>query len=91
MMFGLGADGTPTPTPGTGGAGGATVPGNTAVVPGFGEGVKAWTEPSSAVNALGVIAGNPTAAFSGAVMPFTLGLLAVPAALIAVVMSMGKK
>lgn len=72
MMFGLG-DTTSTTTPVT-------------TTPGLTDGLKLWMSPSAAFSALGAVASNPSTAFSSALMPFTLGILLPPIALVAILM-----
>ncbi len=84
MMFGLGTDAVP---PATGGGGTTTLP-----VPGFSEGLQLWTaSPGLAITQVSSVLSNPTASFGAALLPHTLGILAVPIGIIAVVMSMSKK
>jgi len=76
MMFGLGQTSTTVSTAAT-----------TAT---FGSGIGLWTSPSSALSAMGTLISNPTTSYSSGVLPFTLGVLLPPIALIALVLSMGK-
>jgi hypothetical protein len=83
MMLGLGSQ--PTPLPGTG-TNPAAVP-----LPGFTDGLKLWTSPGTALAAVSAAAGNPHAALSGPLSGFTFGVLAVPVAIIALVLTMNTK
>ena len=93
MILGLG-DSSATNAPASAGTGASVgTPTSTPAVtlPGFADGLSLWTSPSNAVAAISGIAAAPGAAFSGAVAPFTLGVLAVPLALVAAVLAMSSQ
>ena len=70
-----------------------TIAGTTITTPTFIAGLEMWTSPSAALSTMGSIVSDPTDAFGGALLPFSLGVLLPPIALVAVVISMsgGKK
>jgi hypothetical protein len=51
-------------------------------------GVQQWASPSAALTTATTLLSNPAAAFAGSALPFTLGVLAVPAALVLLIASM---
>ena len=59
--------------------------------PGFTDGLKLWTSPSAAITATGTLLTNPSTAFSSGLMPFTIGVLAVPVGLVLLLTTMGKR
>ena len=64
--------------------------GDTATPGTFATGAELWTTPSAAFTAAQGILTNASSAFSSANLPYTLGILAVPVALVFLVMSMSK-
>lgn len=74
MMYGLGTD-TTTPMPPV-----------AAPAPGFVDGIKLWETPSAAISAVSGVVSNASTAFSGDALPYTLGVLTVPAVLLMVLM-----
>lgn len=80
MMFrGRGRLGdTTTPAPPTASAGG------------FLTGAELWETPGAAFTAAQGVFTNASASFSSSNLPYTLGILAVPAALLLLILSMGK-
>ena len=69
---------------GRGRLGDVTTPGT------FVTGAELWETPSAAFTAAQGVFTNASSAFSSTNLPYTLGILAVPAALVLLVMSMGK-
>jgi hypothetical protein len=65
--------------------------GDTATPGTFLAGAKVWQSPSAGFTAAQGVFSNTTTAFSSTQLPYTLGVLAVPALLIFLVMGMGKK
>jgi hypothetical protein len=59
-----------------------------ATVPGFTDGLKAWLSPGQAFSALTSSISHPSIAFSSKLLPATLGLLAVPAGALVLVLSL---
>ena len=57
----------------------------------FVSGAQQWLTPSTAITSAEGVFSSPSTAFSSANLPTTLGVLAVPAALILVILGMGKK
>lgn len=57
----------------------------------FTAGLKQWESPSAALATAGTLVSNPGTAFSGSTLPYTLGVFAVPIALIALITGMGGK
>lgn len=68
-----------------------TAPAATTPVPGLTDGLKLWLTPGTAFSAIKSAISQPSVAFSSTAMPFTIGLLAVPAAALVLVLGMGKK
>ena len=56
--------------------------GSATTVPSFSTGLQLWASPSNGVAAVEAIFANTTAAFSGSLLPFTVGVLLPPVALV---------
>jgi len=78
MIMGLGDTTVTTQTTQTAGA-----------LQSFTTGLKQWASPSQALATTGTLLSNPSAALAGSALPFTLGVLAVPIGIIALVAGMG--
>jgi hypothetical protein len=57
----------------------------------FTTGLQQWESPTQALATAGTLVSNPSAALAGSALPYTLGVLAVPIALILLVANMGGK
>jgi len=58
--------------------------------PTFTQGLTLWESPSSALSTVGSLVSNASTAFSGSLLPFTLGVLLPPIALVGLLFAMGK-
>lgn len=65
--------------------------GTTTTAPGFVQGAELWETPSAALTAAQNAITNYSTSFSGSNLMNTLGILAVPAIILFLVMEMGKK